>query len=343
MLARNTRPNPRPEYKPTKDLLSIEPLKEFIVQRRDAGLRLDRFVHLVMPWRSRLVIKQQIEAGRIRVDGARKRPAYHVREGELVQVEVHQAPDLTADLSQVELEVIYEDDNILVVDKAPYMVAHPTGRRLSGTIIQAVHYRLQEAMAKDADIRPRLLHRLDRETSGVLLISKRLKTHRFLARQFERHQVLKEYLAIVEGRPEQDEGIISLGIGRAARSKVEIKKGIDVQAGTQAVTRFRVEERLPGHTLVRLYPSTGRGHQLRVHLAAIGHPVLADELYRDESVFLKRLEGKKGKDSSRAVIGRHALHAHKLTICYPDRENVRTFTAPLPEDMAQALQVLRQG
>lgn len=337
-----TRPNPRPKYKPTEDLLNIEPLKEFVVQRCDEGLRLDRFAHLMMPWCSRVVIKKEIEVGRIRVNRAEKKPAYHLREGEVVQVQVSQAPQV-ADLADIELDVIYEDENILVVNKLPSMVAHPTGRRLSGTIIQAAHYRLRQAMVKDAHIRPRLLHRLDRQTSGVLLISKHLRIHHFLARQFEHHEVQKEYLAIVEGVIEEDEGVIRLSIGKAARSKVEIKKGIDVEAGTSALTRFVVEERLPGHTLVRLYPHTGRGHQLRVHLAAVGHPILADELYRDEALFLKRLGGKKSRDSSEVIIQRQALHAHRLALRYPDRESIGTFTAPLPEDMNQALKILRKG
>ncbi len=339
---------PRPSrarlrQRPTKDLLSIELTKELLVASEHGGLRLDRFVHLMMPWRSRQRIKSEIEAGTITLNGRRQKPTRHVHTDDLIKVQVTQAPDVIDDVAEVKLNILYEDDNILVLNKDPYTVAHPTGRRLTGTIIQAVHYRYREALAKDPDFRPRLLHRLDRETSGVLLISKRMDVHRFLARQFEHRKVKKEYLAIVEGIVAKGDGLINLGIGSAVGSRVEIKKGIDTRKGARAVTRFVVKERLPRHTLVRLYPLTGRGHQLRVHLAAIGHPILGDELYRDETVFLNRLEGQQERSSSGAVIGRHALHAHKLTLCYPDDKTMRTCTAPLPHDMREALKRLRRG
>ena len=218
------------------------------------------------------------------------RPGRHLRHGSRVVVRIPdelRLPMLKE--STDELAILYEDEAILAVDKPPMVVVHPSGRYLSDTLIQRVHKRYGQGFELERGGAPRLCHRLDRETSGVVLVGKNPIAHADVMGQFERREVEKEYQAIVWGSPERDGGTIDMPIGEARVSKIELKMTIQAD-GQPSRTDWRVLERLQDCALVACAPYTGRQHQIRVHMAAIGHPVVGDKLYGDDdSMFEKGL------------------------------------------------------
>jgi len=322
-----------------KDLLALGQKHTFAVPPERDGVRVDKFLTSVASWLSRHAIQKRIAAGTVMIGDRVVKASAKLRAHDVVTVLVPQPPDVVAEARDIQLDVIYEDESILVINKQPHVVVHPTGRRQSGTVIQAVHYRCRDQIAEDPGFNPRLLHRLDRETSGVLALSKYETVHRDLAIQFERREVHKEYLAVVEGVMERDSGEISLPIGPAARSPIRVKMDVRQDVGQPAHTDYQVAERFPNHTLLRLAPHTGRSHQLRVHLAAIGHPIVADQLYRDERVFLDYLDRGLTRRQIHPLLDRHALHAWRLTLTH--RNKRVTFEAPPTPDLAAALERLR--
>ena len=334
---------PRPlqnKRKAQKDLLALGQKHTFAVPPDRDGVRVDKFLKSVASWLSRHAIQRRIAADTVMIGDRLVKPSTKVRANDVVTVLVPQPPDVVAETRDIPLDVIYEDQWILVINKRAHIVVHPTGRRQSGTIIQAVHYRYRETIAEDPVFNPRLLHRLDRETSGVLALSKYETAHRDLAIQFERRRVAKEHVAVVEGLMERDSGEISLPIGPAAKSEIGVKMDVRQDIGRRAHTDYEVVERFAHHTLVRLSPHTGRSHQLRVHLAAIGHPIVADQLYRDERVFLDYVERGLTRRQTHPLLDRHALHAWRLTLTHQDQR--MTFEAPPTPDFAALLDTLRR-
>ena len=322
-----------------KDLLALGQKHTFAVGPDRDGVRVDKFLKGVASWLSRHAIQKRIAADTVTIGDRVVKASTKVRAGDVVSVLVPQPPDVVAETRDVPLDIVYEDEWILVINKPPHVVVHPTGRRQSGTVIQAVHYRYRNEIADNPAFNPRLLHRLDRETSGVLALSKYETVHRDLAIQFERREVEKQYLAVVEGVMEQDCGEISLPIGPAAGSEIGVKMDVRQDIGRRAHTGYEVVERFAKHTLVRLTPHTGRSHQLRVHLAAVGHPIVADQLYRDERIFLDYVERGLTRGQTHPLLDRHALHAWRLTLTHQGKQ--ATFEAPPTGDFAALVETLR--
>jgi len=324
-------------------ILELNPFKELDVRPMEIGLRADVFLAKRLPWRSRNDIQNLLDAEKITLRGNPVKASYRVRLSDKFWLSIISPKKILGDNASVELDTIYEDEHIVVINKAPGLVVHPSGRRLAGTVIQAVFMRMRDEMRDNPDLRPRLLHRIDRETSGVLVLSKYDEIHRVLQQMFERRKVSKQYLAIVEGVVEQDTGRIDLPLAHDRSSRIGVKMAIDEKRGMPSRTDYAVVERLPGYTLVAARPLTGRQHQIRVHFAAIGHPVVDDLLYKDEKVFLEYVKRDLKPPEGFAVLGRHGLHAQKITFYYAPEGREATFEAPLTSDMARFVECLRNG
>lgn len=326
---------------------------DFQRKARELEIRLDVFLHHHLAWRSRTGVQRLIRDGYVAVrqpgpDGAHdearteRRCGRTLFDGSLVVVRIPEENRLPEPSSDgTDLDVLYEDDEVLAVDKPAGLAVHPSGRHLVDTLIQRVHARYRGANSARR-LPLRLCHRLDRETSGVILIAKGDAAHRAIATQFEDREVRKEYLAVVHGVVEADGGVIEHALGPALASPVRLKMCVAAD-GLPSATEWSVVERHPGAevpcTLVRCRPRTGRQHQLRVHLAALGHPIVGDKLYGDdEGLFLRASNGTlTAADRAALVLDRHALHASRLRWRSPSGGEIREVEAPLPEDMARLL------
>ena len=319
---------------------------DFQVAPVEVQIRLDAFLKLRLPWRSRTSVQRLIVDGFVLVAPARPGPAPAVevpaierragrvlRHGARVVVVIPpelRLPERMGDPGA--LVVLHEDEDVLAIDKPSGQAVHPGGRNLTGTLIQDVHARYGEG--GELPVPVRLCHRIDKETSGLVLLAKGARAHRDVRKQFERHTIEKEYLAIVHGAPGEDEGEIDLPLGPAHASQVRMK--IAVQAGGwEALTRWRVLERHGRVSLLACAPVTGRQHQIRVHLAALGHPLVGDKLYgEDEQLFLRGARRElDAADQARLELPRQALHSHRLAWTAPTGGARRTVTSPLPPDL----------
>ena len=305
-----------------------EPQTVFGVGERDRGKRLDQFLHERIPGLSRARIQRAIEERVTLSWDVRPRSATPVRPGG--QVAIGHTP-IIEDVVDVPLPILARGAGWLAVDKPPGIVVHPVNTIKENSLIRML--RRQEAAAE-----LRLVHRLDRETSGVLLIAADAPTASVLSTAFEQGRVHKEYLAVVRGAIDGDEGTIGLSIGEGDRSRVFVRREVNAE-GERALTRWRVERRLSGATLLRLFPETGRRHQLRVHLAALGHPILGDILYgRPDGDYLDLVKGTRDARREAGEPARHLLHCARLVFPDPAGEGNVEVESPLPSDFAGILE-----
>jgi 23S rRNA pseudouridine1911/1915/1917 synthase len=290
------------------------------VDPRGAGQRLDRYLSAQVKWGSRSHVQRLIAAGCVHVEGRCAKPGTIVRAGQTIEVrEGLPAVPAGVEAEAIPLEVLYEDEYVMVINKPAGMVVHPAPGHWQGTLVSALLHHWQGPPPGLDPARPGIVHRLDKDTSGVLLIAKDPATLADLGAQFRRREVEKQYVAFVWGHLRPATGTISEPIGRnpAHRMRMAVRRG-----GREAQTRFQVLEHFGEMTLVRLWPRTGRTHQLRVHLAAMGHPILGDAVYGG-------VRARRG----RPLIARQALHAEKITFRHPSTHALLSFTAPLPADM----------
>lgn len=300
---------------------------------------------------SRAALQRAIEAGQVHVDGATCRPSLKFRGGEVVDVlelEVAREGPIPQDIP---LDILHEDEAIVVVNKAAGMIVHPAKGHWDGTLAGALAHHFGAMSQRGGPTRPGIVHRLDRDTSGVIIVAKTDQAHDALAAQFKARTVEKQYLALVAGVPQFDQDIISAPIGDhpTEREKKAIRPGHP--SARDAVTHYEVVERFQGYALVRARPKTGRTHQIRLHLAHAGFPVLCDKLYagrNPKKLFEAELipRGQIGQDTPTAttepLIARHALHAHRLLLNHPATGKRLEFEAPLAVDMQLVLDALRR-
>lgn len=316
------------------------------LRSEDLEVRLDAFLARHFKWRSRTSVQRLIKDGWTYVAGTapgesageelfrERRPGRRLRDGARVVVVIPPEARLPVpEVSGEGLEVLYEDEDALAVDKPPGLPVHPSGRHHADTLIQRVHARYEESHLARG-LAPRLCHRLDRETSGIVLVAKNPDAHRRLATQFEDREVEKEYLAIVTGVPEREQGSITLPIGPARASRVRLKMTVAAD-GLPCRTDWRLLRAYGDCSLVACRIQTGRQHQIRVHLAAIGHPVVGDKLYGpDELLFCKHAEGELTEEDLRQLeLPRHALHNHRLVFTSRVTGEAVEVVSPLPEDL----------
>jgi 23S rRNA pseudouridine1911/1915/1917 synthase len=297
-----------------------------MVTAATAGTRLDSFVAASDVGLSRSQVRHLIDDGRVTIAGRVRKAGQLVRAGDEVQVDVPPVSPTSAEPEALPLTVLYEDETLVVINKAPGMVVHPAPGRWHGTLVNALLHRWGPMPGHDAS-RPGIVHRLDRDTSGVMVIARTASALEHLGRQFAARTVSKRYVAVVRGVMRQEVLRIDAPIGRHA---VERKKmSTRARRARTAVTRVRVLERFGGATLVEAAPETGRTHQIRVHLAARGHPIIGDAVYGNP------------RPHESSWIGRQALHAAALGIVHPERGAPMTFQAELWPDMIALLTTLR--
>ncbi len=323
---------------------------DFRVPAKGFSLRLDHFLAHHLKWRSRSSVQTLVKGGYVSIDAARpdaprgtgerrveSRPGAKLRHGSQVWVRI---PDeyrvLLLGETSADLSVLFEDFDALAVDKPPLVAVHPSGRYMSDTLIQRVHLAFKSEI-EGGRMLPRLCHRLDRETSGIVLVAKRPPTHGALITQFEDRLVEKEYLAILQGELPQPEGSIEAPIRLSTTSPVELEMTTAAD-GAPCRTDWRVLDVAGGNSLVHLVLHTGRQHQIRVHMAALGAPLVGDKLYGpDREIFLRAAAGElTDLDRERLVIERHALHSHRLVFRSPTSGERVDVTSGLPSDLAEA-------
>lgn len=297
---------------------------ELMVSREQQGERLDRFVTAHLPEHSRSHVQHLIDAGYITVDGASRKPKFKVTPGEVIRVSVPEPEPTGLEPEAIPLSVVYEDADILVIDKPAGMVVHPAPGHRTGTLVNAVLHHVP-GIAVGGVGRPGIVHRLDKDTSGLMVIAKSDAGHQTLIAQWNDRAVLKAYLALVQGVVEPDDATIDAPIARDPNQR---QKMAVIRGGREAVTHFTASERFPDTSLLEVIIDTGRTHQIRVHLAFIGHPVVGDKTY--------------GPAGAVAAHGapRQMLHASRLGFALPEGKRV-TLTAPPPADFEAVLDRLR--
>jgi 23S rRNA pseudouridine1911/1915/1917 synthase len=311
-------------------------LRQLVVEPTAARPRLDRWLAEQLPGLSRARLQALIEEGHVRLDGAPARASARLRGGERVAVHIP-APAAATPLPQdIPLSVLHEDAHLLVVDKAAGLAVHPGAGRVDGTLVNALLHHVRDLSGVGGVLRPGIVHRLDRGTSGLMVVAKDDATHRALAAQFASRSVEKEYLAVVLGLPQPRQGRIAAPIGRhpVQRKRMSVR----ARGGREALTAWEVEEALDGAALLRVRIHTGRTHQIRVHLASIGHPVAGDREYGG----LRTPPSRRAR--ARALLaaqGRPALHAARLAFTHPATGERLRFESPLPPDMKELIEGLR--
>ncbi|HEX9897312.1 MAG TPA: RluA family pseudouridine synthase [Dehalococcoidales bacterium] len=296
-------------------------VKEFHFTVEQAGVRLDKYVSEVCPDLSRTQAQKLIEGGQVAVNGNQEKASYKLSAGDTVLVKIPPPTSTHLTPENIPVPILYEDDDILVVDKPAGLTVHPAPGHTGHTLVNAILSHL--TTTSDSTQRPGIVHRLDKDTSGVMVIARNPKAHDNLASQFKQHTVKKVYLTLVRGHLTPEEGIIEAPIGRDTgdRKKMAIS---GESRGRKALTRYKVIHFLGNYTLLEVMPQTGRTHQIRVHLTAIGYPVVGDAIYGVKSPFLSR----------------QFLHAHKLGFRLPSTGKYLEFTSPLPEDLEKALKTI---
>jgi 23S rRNA pseudouridine1911/1915/1917 synthase len=301
-----------------------ESILSFAVEQ--AGERLDKAISACVQNLSRAAVQRLIKTGEVTVNGRLSKPSYRVRAGDTVTVRVPAETPAPVVPEDIPLDVVHEDDALLVVNKPAGMVVHPALGHTSGTLVNAVLAHCRQVADVGGLERAGIVHRLDKDTSGLMLIAKDEATHTALQRQFKRRQVAKTYLALVEGHVQPREGIIEAPVGR---DKQQRKRMAVVRHGREARTTYRAVEYFADHTLLEVRPHTGRTHQVRVHLAWLGYPVVGDAVY--------------GYRHQRLLQGRHFLHAAHLRFTHPATGEEVEYTAPLPPELAAILTRLRKS
>ncbi len=312
---------------------------EFAVSPENSRKRLDLFLLEQDLPISRSQIKRLIDEDLIQVNSATSKPGYRLQSSDRISVLIPDAQSINLDPEDIPLEILYEDKYLIVVNKPAGMVVHPAPGNYSGTLVSALLFHCQDLSGIGGRLRPGIVHRLDKGTSGVLVVAKQDQAHRNLAEQFKEHRVTRKYLALVCGSIPEDSGSIDSPIGRhpVQRKKMSSR----VREGRSAVTHWKILERFQFFTFLEVQPKTGRTHQIRVHLSERGNPVLGDPVYGG------RKRGRVIEDPEISVLIQKlrglALHAGTLGFIHPQTGESLEFSSPLPEDFEDLLQALRNS
>jgi 23S rRNA pseudouridine1911/1915/1917 synthase len=292
----------------------------------DTDKRIDVFITEMLPERSRSYVQKLLKNNAVTVNGKDVKANYKIKEGDFVNVEIPQDEELSVEAEDIPLDIIYEDEDILIVNKPKDMVVHPAAGHYSGTLVNAVMNHCRDNLSGiNGVLRPGIVHRIDKDTTGALIVCKNDRAHRSLAAQLEVHSISRKYIAIVHGHFKESEFTITTTIGRHPNDRK--KMAINVKNGKNAVTDVKVLKELKGYSLIECTLHTGRTHQIRVHMASVGHPVLGDEVYGPKKCPIKGLQGQ-------------CLHAYLIGFIHPSTGEYTEYTAPLPDYMNELLRKL---
>lgn len=296
----------------------------FIIEEKDEGTRIDKYLTEVFALKSRSFIQGLIEKECVKVNGKIPKSNYKLKTSDEVEVEIKEPEVLKVDAEDIPLEILYEDKDIIVVNKIQGMVVHPAPGNYNGTLVNALLFHCKDLSSINGIIRPGIVHRIDKDTSGVLVVAKNDETHNKLSEQLKDHSMKREYYALVEGRLKNEKGTIDKPLARSKKDRLKI--GI-VQDGKRAVTHYEVIERYNGYTLIRCILETGRTHQIRVHMASIGFPLVGDPLY--------------GFKKQRFKLNGQMLHAKTLGFIHPTKNTYVEFTTELPNYFKDVIDKLK--
>lgn len=314
---------------------------EIVVDEASAGQRLDAFLAAQFPRHSRVALRRAISAGGVTVDGRGAKPAYRLNVGQRISLSLPDLPHAGPQPEAIPLDILFEDESLVAINKPAGMVVHPAKGHWSGTLTSALaHHFGQQLSSVGGPTRPGIVHRLDRETSGVIVIAKTDFAHLKLAEQFEARTTEKEYFALTAGAPDRDRDRIEQPIGPHPYQREKMAIRPQHPQARSAETFYEVVERYRGYAAVKVLPKTGRTHQIRLHLSHIRCPVLCDRLYGGrDTLTLGDLTKDRGDET--VVLSRLALHARRLEIAHPETGERLQFEAPLPADIAHARDMLR--
>ncbi|MEQ8236565.1 MAG: RluA family pseudouridine synthase [Syntrophomonadaceae bacterium] len=300
------------------------PEKLWVMEEME-GERLDVFVAENLEGVSRSAVQSLIKAGKITLNGQLVKASYNIRPGDVVVIDIPQPQPVEIIAQDIPLPIIYQDQDLAVVDKPKGMVVHPAHGNWDNTMVNALLFHLHDLSGINGDLRPGIVHRLDKDTSGVMVVAKNDLAHRSLAEQIKVHSIKREYIALVHGVIRENLGTIDAPIGR---SPLDRKKMAVVKDGRPALSHYEVMQRFNNYCLVKVTLMTGRTHQIRVHFAYIKHPVVGDPLY--------------GSAKKHFDLESQALHAHKLGFIHPRTGSYMEFTSPLPPYFQAILERLAQ-
>jgi 23S rRNA pseudouridine1911/1915/1917 synthase len=301
--------------------------------------RVDKYLHGRFSNFSRAMIQKHIGAGGVKVNGNIVKSSFKLSPGDEIELTLPELPSREIEPEDIPLNIIYEDEDMIILNKQADMVVHPARSNTHGTLVNALAFYSDKLSSGLGEFRPGIVHRLDRDTTGVMVVAKKDSAQWKIAKQFERRQVNKTYLAIVHGVPELTADRVSAPLG--VHPRVREKYAIRPEIGKESITFYEVVESFRGFSLLRLAPKTGRTHQIRVHLSYIKHPIVADDMYGGKLVYPWQLKDVESVVEE-PIISRFALHASTLEFKHPTKEEMVKFEAPLPEDMQNLLDMLRK-
>ena len=304
-------------------------MESFEVEAEQEGERLDKFLSIIYPEFSRAFFQKLIKSKQVSVNETPQKASYCVKIDDIVTVEIPDAVETTIEPENIPLDILYEDDDVLIVNKPKGMVVHPSAGHYSGTLVNAIMYHCKDTLSGiNGEIRPGIVHRIDMDTTGSLIVCKNDEAHVNIAQQIKEHSVNRIYVGIVCGNVKEDSGTVEGAIGR---HPIERKKmAINEKNGKPAITHYKVLERFKNYTYMQFKLETGRTHQIRVHMASIGHPLLGDAMYSSGRSPFKHLQGQ-------------CLHAKTIGFIHPKTGEYMEYSAPLPEYFEKLLCLLKSN
>jgi len=319
-----------------------------VIKRSLPNRRIDKYLHHRFPDFSRTIIQRLIEEGAVTVNGKPPKSSYHLHLEDQVNIILPPPPTNEIPPEPIPLDILYEDDDMMVLNKPSNLIVHPARGNRGGTLVNGLVYYSDTLSQVNGQFRPGIVHRLDRDTSGVIVVAKTDTAHWRLAHQFEHRSVTKIYLAIVQGTMALDADVVAVPLGRHPR--VREKYAARPESGKHAVTKYQTVKQYRGYAFVKLYPKTGRTHQLRVHMSYVKHPIVGDTMYEGKVVTLGQLANGAalpepgqlgyGMKEDDLLMTRQALHASELHLRHPVTAEPMVFTAPVPADMSLFLALL---